>query len=126
MKRFRNQRENDMKKMILVLVAMFLMTGPAEAGYFLTGNQLLASCESKKDSFGRGECIGFLEAVAGTEKLFKDLGLVSNSYFCIPKGVNIRWLDKIFKKYANDHRHKLHLTATSLVTSAFAASFPCV
>jgi hypothetical protein len=69
-------------------------------------------------------CMGFIAGVADMLSVLKYRSL--NPYrACVPDGVTEGQLEKIFKKYADDHPEQLHLSAADVVSTAIATAFPC-
>lgn len=69
-------------------------------------------------------CMGFIAGVADTLSVLKSRSL--NPYrACVPDEVTEGQLEKVFKKYADDHPEQLHLSAADVVSTALAKAFPC-
>ena len=102
-------------------------------GVYANGNMLLASCESPiSHAVKVGECLGYLEAIVDSVNFNKEVfpnsrreGYVTHLEICAPREVSAGQLNKVWVKWANSHPEMLHLSATSLVMTAFAEAFPC-
>lgn len=115
-----------MIKTIRNLIAALLLIGAshgAMAGGFESGNSLLTKCEDEKLE-ENALCYGYLEAVSDTfERAAVWEGFESD--ICMPVGVTVGQLLKIWIKWANEHPEDLHFEASSIVLNAYIAAFPC-
>lgn len=114
-----------MKLKILASVAVMAMSviNPANAKYF-SAKKLLAEC--KPESFtNRALCNGYLSGVNDTHELHTELDEGAKKSICIPAGASIERLRKVFVEYANENPKDSHLTAASVVITAFEGAFPC-
>ena len=109
-----------MNRFVLSLVApilgLLLVATDAKA---ISGNGLMESCNGLERSSALGFCVGYVVAVADVEmaKMKKD--------FCIPPAVTQGQLAKVAVKWLEENPDKLHFSANSLVSAAFANSFKC-
>ena len=105
-----------MKLRILVFIAIAAMSviGPAKAAAVYDGNEILFSCEQ-----GNLKCIYYL---AGVQDVWNDR---DSKKYCMPDGVNLAELRKVFIKYAKNNPGKLNVAASSVTIKAFRAAFPC-
>ena len=112
-----------MKIRTMIFVALLAMSGQSN-GTFLSGSALLQKCESPNVSI-QNICAGFLMGVADASDAYLLWDLLTSKQFCIPGGVGVQQLRKIFIKDANEHPEELHLSAASQVVNAFGTAFPC-
>ena len=105
-----------MKLKILAFIAIAAMSGigSAKAAAVYDGNEILFSCEQ-----GHLKCIYYL---AGVQDVWNDR---DSKKYCMPDGVNLAELKKVFIKYAKENPEKLNLAASSVTIKAFRAAFPC-
>jgi len=105
-----------MKSRVLAFVAIMSMAviGPAKTAAIYDANEILFSCEQ-----GHLRCIYYL---AGVQDAWNNLDAKK---YCMPDGVKLAELKEVFIKYARGNPEKLHLAASSVVTSAFNKAFPC-
>jgi len=115
-----------MKRIILVALVGVLVTSTAEAT-FKRGNDLFRECNAERETFSKGVCIGFIQAVVGgfvwnfKEGVFKDFV----PKICLPKGATTAQLTDIVRKYLTDHPENRHYNAESLVILSVRNAFPC-
>ena len=99
-----------MKRLLALIILMFLSLPVAAADVFSSGNKLLSDCESANASFLEGFCFGFVAGVADAANGKTWDGIA----FCKPGEVTIGQTVKIVIKYLNDHPEYLHYAADSL------------
>jgi len=112
-----------MNRKIIALIAMLGMSGQV-FGALYTANDMLFNCESKND-FDEGRCNGYLAAVSDTQSTLFAWPELKRKTFCLPKGVTLRQLQKVFIKYANDYPGELQIAASGMMVNAFVHTFPC-
>ena len=114
-----------MTKTIRNLIAALLLIGASHGAMasFQSGSSSLTWCESE-NSQEKSHCFGYLAAVADTADTLAGWEGFEPS-ICVPLGVTGGQLIKVWVKYANEHPEELHLSASSLVLSAYAEAFPC-
>jgi hypothetical protein len=114
-----------MIKTIRNLIAALLLIGAshgAMAGWE-SASELLTHCESE-DNMYFGACRGYLEAVEDTyHTASRWQGFETG--ICMPEGVTVGQLVKVWIKYANENPETLHLTASGGVLNAYTQAFPC-
>ena len=105
-----------MKIRTLMFVGLLAMSGigSAKAAAVYDGNEILFSCEQ-----GHLKCIYYL---AGVQDVWNDR---DSKKYCMPDGVNLAELKKVFIKYAKENSEQLNLAASSVTIKAFRAAFPC-
>ena len=105
-----------MKRFLLAFVAIAAMSviNPAKAAAVYDGNEILYSCEQ-----GHLRCIYYL---AGVQDVWNDR---DSKKYCMPDGVNLAELRKVFIKYAKNNPGKLNVAASRVTIKAFRAAFPC-
>jgi hypothetical protein len=104
---------------LALLVAATLMTPViARAAGYSTAN-LLPHCK-ELDSF----CTGYLVAVVDAEDEIVGDGSTTKR-FCVPKGVEVEQLSRIFVKYAGAHPDKQYAPAARLARLSLAERYPC-
>jgi len=120
-------------------LALFLWAGNAQAKSIDTGNDLLETCESKKNeqqlacinyitgvidgiAFQTGFVIGIL-SVATQSRLAKYPGILK--HYCIPHGVTFGQLRLILTKYLLNHPVDLHIIPPILIRDALVQAYPC-
>jgi hypothetical protein len=115
-------------------IASEIKTADNEGTVFFSAQRLTQQCDLSDhgkahiDAEGASiveiHCMGFISGVADMLSVLKYRSL--NSYrACVPDGVTEEQLEKIFKKYADDHPEQLHLSAADVVSTAIATAFPC-
>ena len=104
------------KRFLLAFIAIAAMSiiDPAKAATVYDGNEILFSCER-----GHLRCIYYL---AGVQDVWNDR---DSKKYCMPDGVNLAELKKVFIKYAKENSEKLNLAASSVTIKAFRAAYPC-
>ena len=116
-----------MKRLWIAIVVLTCATvghaGKAEAFTFLTGAELLETCESDSVT-NQSVCTGFLMGINDITQAYDTWGDLSKE-FCIPVGVGTSQLEKVVIKGLNERPEKLHLTASSQVVIVFKKAFPC-
>jgi len=105
-----------MKRYLLAFITIVAMSviAPAKAAAVYDGNEILLSCEQ-----GHLRCIYYL---AGVQDVWNDR---DSKKYCMPDGVNLAELRKVFIKYAKNNPGKLNVAASSVTIKAFRAAFPC-
>ena len=112
-----------MKLLITLLVTLGISMGSYGAEYVMSGNELLADCESE-GIFESGLCYGYING-------FMDLQYAtvrSNERampICIPSGVNKSQLKTLIVKDMKEHPEKLHYPAAVLVGFSLVEAYPC-
>jgi len=106
----------NVKLKILAFVAVMVASviGSAKAAAIYDGNEILFSCEK-----GNLKCIYYL---AGVHDAWNDL---DSKKYCMPDGVKLAELKKVFIKYAKENPEKLNFAASSVTINAFKKAFPC-
>lgn len=105
-----------MKLIILAFITIVAMSGigQAKAAAIYDGNEILFSCKQ-----GHLRCIYYL---AGVHDVWNDR---DSKKYCMPDGVVLAELKKVFIKYAKENPEKLNLAASSVTINAFRAAYPC-
>ena len=111
---------------LIVLILSTLIPASSFAS-FKGGNELHAACstEGKEsvDYAATSLCLGYVQGIVDAHVSYVEWGVMPPN-FCIQRGVTVGQLVKVALKHMNEHPEKLHLTAASLVTNAFAFAFP--
>jgi hypothetical protein len=89
---------------------------------FISGNKLLAMCQSPSD-MDKTSCVGYVTGFADAASKFGDLG--NTCYFQTETGVTQKQLVDITVKYLNDHPEERHWLAVTPMMEAMKAAFPC-
>jgi len=108
-----------------VALAAVLMPASASANTaraFKDGNDLSRLCAEPMDTFGNGECLGFVTGIADAMTERNPIGGWSA---CIPLDVTIGQAADVAKQFLTSHPELRHLVAASLVAAALAQAFPC-
>jgi hypothetical protein len=104
-----------------IITLMLMSQGVLAASAFMSGNKLLAKCESGT-AVSMGACVGYIMGVSDRAN-GKDYVGVS---YCKPaEGVEGGQAEKIVVKFLNEHPAILHMDASVLVDIAFLEAFPC-
>jgi hypothetical protein len=115
-------------------IAREVKTADSEGTVFFSAQQLAEQCDltdkgkrrvdDEVASIGGIHCMGFIAGVSDMLSVLKFRAM--NPYqVCAPDGITVGQLEKVFKKYADDHPEQLHLSAADVVSNAFAKAFPC-
>lgn len=105
------------------LAALILAGGAGAAnGRILTGNDLLAACESPTGSFLRAQCLGYLEGVFDRDAIARWEG--APHYICaLPDGVTIGQLFDVVVAYLKENPAVRQQQAASLAATAVREAF---
>jgi hypothetical protein len=111
---------------LAMLLAGAFYAPPAQAGIYLSGNDLYADCSVPKDNpvyYSRTErCTGFVSGVVdATEGLRSLLGLP----YCVPENVTLGQLNDVVRGYLNSHASERTLAASALVLAALTTTYGC-
>jgi hypothetical protein len=114
-------------RLLLAGVALVAALMPASARAntaraFKDGNDLSRLCAEPMDTFGNGECLGF---VTGISDAMADGNPIGGWSACIPLDVTIGQAADVAKQFLTSHPELRHLVAASLVAAALAQAFPC-
>ena len=110
-----------MKKMIaaLLVVAAGLGVNTANAGYFVSGSDLIGYCEPDSSSNAcRAYIIGVLDVF---ERRYFD----RHEDGCVPEGATVGQMARVTTKWLNENPEMLHHPAHQLVSNALIESFNC-
>ena len=116
-----------MKLWIAIVMLMFATVGhagKAEAGQFVTANELLEWCESD-DLTDYASCARYIIGVADTTDTYQKTGMIKPSIYCQPEGVSVGQLMKVVTKGLNERAEHLHEGAAGLTVVVFQKAFPC-
>lgn len=91
----------------------------AAGGAFLTGNDLLARCETN-----RSACINYVLGVSDALSFFEDAG-ASKSFICTTTNVTAGQMTDVVIKYLKDNPAVRNQGAAGLTWSALTDAFPC-
>ena len=112
-----------MKKTMQTATVVFLtcavMTPWAQAS-FISGNELLASCQDK-NIFSQGDCIGFTSGISDAMAW----NVLNGSTACVPNQATRGQVRDIAVQFLVKHPELRHHTASYLVTQALSKAFPC-
>src|SRR5206468_11409803 len=75
----------------------------------------------KLTSLRAGYCLGYLGGILQSYNAYP----LVKPRLCLPAGVNVGEMRKIFMKYINEHPEQLHLFARDVVLWSWEAAFPC-
>jgi len=95
--------------------------GPAKAGQFMDGNQLLQLCTSK-DPYNGFECTGYVKGVADAFAFQMD---AEKRPLCIPARVTARQLIDVTVKWLRDNAPERDYPAVATVGIAIAKTWKC-
>ncbi|MEH6590713.1 MAG: Rap1a/Tai family immunity protein [Halioglobus sp.] len=108
-----------------VLIALLHSSGSwANSGAWLTGDELLRTCQGSDDSYKQGMCAGYILGAADATtiwELWQDL----SSNICISSDVKIGTVIDAVVAHMNAHPHELHFDAGSIVLNALIKRYPC-
>lgn len=114
-----------MKKAVQILTAVVLSTlgmPRAQAGGFLSGNQLLESCTQTPLNGANIDCLGYTTAIAD---VMAGNNSVSGWTACFPEGVARQQIVDVTVRFLQQRPEVRHYTASSLVAEALEKAFPC-
>jgi hypothetical protein len=103
------------------------------------GNDLLRQCAvavdlskgspekiSKTEALQAGHCLGLVQGVVGTNKIYELTTAGNSAWVCTPGlGIENRQAVRVVVKYLEDHPEDLHLGDGTLVQLALQNAFPC-
>ncbi len=133
---------------VLGLIVFFSFADLGESGNGFSGNTLQNICTDTREPIkfqNSAYCTGYIFGITSSIKFMADFkgnlththefssfnpGKQSKEGFkniCIdlPLGYTAGQMEKIVKKWLNDHPEKLHLDAAALVIKAISEAFPC-
>jgi hypothetical protein len=120
-----------MKIITFAILFSVLMVVPS---YALTGNELLKLCRDKGqyiDPYGIGRCDGLLQGIRNMNDLtnamieFHSKNKIPMRKTCLPKEVTLGQLNKIVKKWFNEHPENLHKDFALQYLTIIRETFPC-
>src|SRR5262249_52477584 len=125
---------NNMKRMILVVLAITAMAVPLHAQlkpmdttdglasacrlYVQLANKALPATTSDKYTQA-GFCVGYMAGFAHATSS------MSAPDFCLPDSINLGEVVKAFLKYVDEHSQELRLSAKVTVPRALQQAYPC-
>jgi len=84
------------------------------------------SNSSSKDMFGAGYCVGLVQGIKETSRVYKATGRSDAPLMCLPQaGLQNGQAVRVVVRYLNDHPQNLHDDETLLATAALRDAFPC-
>ena len=114
-----------MGKFSILILSWLLASGAgANSGAWLTGDELLRTCEDKKNDYKQGLCVFYgFGAADGTTiwELWKDL----SSNICISGRGEMGDLVDVVVEHLHANPQDLHFDASSVVLNALITTFPC-
>jgi hypothetical protein len=109
-----------------ILAAAAFHAPPAQAGLYLSGNDLYSDCLVPKDNpvyFSRTErCTGFITGVVDATEGLRSL---QNQPYCVPSDVTLGQLNEVVINYLKLHSETRNLAASALVIAALADTWHC-
>ena len=110
-----------MKKMIaaLLVVAAGLGVNTANAGYFVSGSELLEYCEPDSSS---NTCTAY---IIGVLDVFDRLYMNRHEEGCVPEGATVGQMARVTTKWLSENPEMLHYAAHQLVSNSLIESFDC-
>jgi hypothetical protein len=102
-----------MKKTVIMLAALLMTSTAAYTSELMSGNKLLAFCQSTDDG-DRSFCLGY---VLGVWSELPDM--------CSPGILEAGQLAKVVGRYLEANPQNLHLNSTTLVEVAVRNAWPC-
>lgn len=120
-----------MRICLLSIALIALLMTPIECES--NGNDFLSFCNQfirvMEDSLGEvddmevGMCIGFI----GTSQEFIQVWQYESGWpeICLPDGVEVDQLARVFVKYLEEHPERLHERQMRLLIDSFRIAFPC-
>jgi len=114
----------NMKLKVLAFVAVMAMSvsGPADAGYYMSAYKLLGLCESDSVA-NQNVCVGYvLGIVDAAQALDSEANL---RRYCLPENVSSSRLERTAVKYMNDNSQQLDKSASYYVLVSLRKAFPC-
>ena len=102
-----------------LLLFGWVMPADAQKAYFLTGNNLLDTCEESD-----GACLGYVMGVA--DRISSEQALPkAKQVICVPVEATGKQVKDVVVKYLRSQPEQRHLPAPALVWNALQKSFPC-
>ena len=112
-----------MKKIIMAGIAItILAAAPAQA--FMPGKDLNRYCQDGPGS-DRMACYSWIDGAVNGIEFGASVSKGTLKPFCVPKGVTLRQVGEIVKKWLGDHPEEWHQSAVFGVASAMRDAFPC-
>ncbi len=120
---FRKSKIHLARKVLLAAAAGMLFVAPARAELpgFYSGEDLAAFCTEEELPEIETLCLGYVAAVAD---IVTSQGF-SKFRICRSEIVNIGQVEKVVKKWLDEHKSQLHLPAHIVVAKALAEAYPC-
>lgn len=107
----------------ILFAALLSANGTWADTAYQRSSDLLKHCTSES-TFELGVCGGYLAGTADTLDLLEQWKGPTDQV-CAPDAVTISQLRELVTKHIKEHPEQRHLSATSLVLSAFYETFPC-
>ena len=116
-----------MKKTAILLAATLMTSAAAHAGG-ITGNELLANCQSD-DGLDKMSCYRYVNGVGDGINVADELSIrargVAITRICIPNEVTAGQVAAVAVRFMNAHPQDLHLQAAALLLRAYSETWPC-
>ncbi len=122
-------------KTLIASIALLIITALPLTAEDTTTRELLNYCQAdlKQDYFGPIFCSGYITGLMEMRSFMVGLFALTKpndpgfdwGYGCMPNGVTLEQVTKVFIKYANDHPELLHKDASIILLAAFKQAFPC-
>ena len=110
-----------------MFLAATIHAPPAQAGIYLSGNDLFADCSVPKDNavyFSRTErCTGFITGVVDATEGLRSL---QSKPYCVPSEVTLGQLNEVVLRYLQANPANRSLAASASVIAAISDAYGCV
>jgi len=111
------------KRLLTVLLLVSFTRVNAGAEFGLSGHDLLELCESKAEA-DRAICAYYIAGISGG--FAQTISLTGDQpFYCLPMGIKLYQLPKLFVPFAADRPELLDYPADSLTAHMLKSSFPC-
>jgi Rap1a immunity proteins len=100
----------------------FLLSSPANAGYYVDGNVLYSKCSTSENFADKEYCLGY---ISGTHDYIDGIQASSGKAICTPNQITIGQEVDVVSLYLKNNPKLRHFTASSLVWLALKDAFPC-
>lgn len=113
-----------MKRWLIVMVLFWPVAALCfdTGAFFFRGRYLVDTCQSDVNA-KYNECVAYLASVSDTADAIESM--TGANAVCVPTGVSLDELRKVFNEYQAQHPELLHGSAATLAINAFKEAWPC-
>ena len=119
-----------MKRMMLVLILLWPVTGVGQVEAYMSGSELMKYCDGTFPNDPNynpskfNQCSGYLAGISDATLQLQMWEKIPKR-FCKPNSVSTKQLNAVFLKFMHRHPDKWHFSAPSLVLNAYQDAWPC-